>query len=364
MLARVKGTRATPYKIKIKLKGFTPGERKVIQSIVAHDPVLAAELSMGRLPEKILQLLEDKHISLLPEDWDDITATCSCPDWANPCKHLAAVYYIIANEIDKDPLFLFKLRNLDTSEMMRAAGYGTPQSGTVDSSIEGISTGISGFIPYREAKIVLKDVAAAESGKYADKAECQSRGVQREASVDLSALADNRESESLFALLNDFTLFYPGGNFKELLLKAYRNISSAMDKIEPRENDYSFKDVAFTLLYPSAAQMRRSLLKKQPVQQFDSQFRFFIAPVASASGAEKRPPAFATARAGEEITLQMPLATGERLVLRRKRGIQLPLGAVVDLFLSLPFGLPADHTSPALYPVQGDGRTVGGADPG
>ncbi|MFZ5686730.1 MAG: SNF2-related protein [Bacillota bacterium] len=346
VLARVKGTRPTPYKIEIKLKGFTPGERKAIETIIAKDPALAAELSMGRLPETILRLLEEKNISLLPAAWDDITTTCSCPDWANPCKHLAAIYYIIANEIDKDPLILFKLRNLDTGEMMRAAGFGSPQSGTESAPTEGITAGIPGFISYREAKIAVQDYATAEPGNHAGKADRQGRWEQGAASVDLSALAGNRESESIFALLSDFPLFYPGGNFKELLLKAYKNISCAMEKLELRENDLSFKDVAFTLLYPSAGQMRKSLLKKHPVQRYDSQFFFFTAPAASASGEEKLPPAFVHSPAGEERTLNMPLTAGEKLILRRKKGVQLPLGAVVDLFLSLPFGLPANHTSP------------------
>ena len=45
------------------------------------------------------------------------------PDWASPCKHLAAVYYIIAGEIDKDPFMLFKLRNLETEKLLQAAGF-------------------------------------------------------------------------------------------------------------------------------------------------------------------------------------------------------------------------------------------------
>ncbi len=346
MLARVKGTRSTPYKIEIKLKGFTQKERKVIERIIAQDPALAAELSMGRLPENILQLLEEKSIFLLPGAWDDITATCSCPDWANPCKHLAAVYYIIANEIDKDPLILFRLRNLDTGEIMRATGFDNRQPGTETVSTGGITAGMPGFISYREAKIIVKDNATAERGENADKAEKQGRWEQGKMSVDLSALAGNKESESIFALLNDSPLFYPDGNFKELLLKAYKNISCSMEKLELRENDFSFKGVAFTLSYPSAGQLRKFLLKKQQVQQLDAQFFFFAAPVASVSGEEKLPPAFLLLRAGEERMFNMPLAAGEKLVLRRKKGIQLPLGAVIDLFLSLPFGLPANQTSP------------------
>jgi uncharacterized Zn finger protein/superfamily II DNA or RNA helicase len=342
LLAKVKGTRATPYKIEIKLNEFTLREKKLIETIIAKDPALAAELSMGRLPEKILHLLREKNISLFPESWDDIAAACSCPDWANPCKHLAAVYYLIANEIDKDPLILFKLRQLDPAAMMQAAGFGSMQSGTGSPPIEGVIAGTPGFKSYREARFAALDHPVGDPGKNVRKTGQQHWREQGAPPVDLSSLAANRESEAIFALLNDLPVFYPAGNFKELLLKAYRNIAASVEKLELRENGLSFKDLAFTLICPAAEQLRKKLLKKQPVQQIDRQFIFFAASLAS--GKEKHLPDFF--QAGEEKTLTIPLADGDRLTLRRKKGSQLPLGTVFDLFLSLPYGLPANHTSP------------------
>ncbi|NCC94429.1 MAG: hypothetical protein EOM10_14305, partial [Opitutae bacterium] len=57
-------------------------------------------------------------ISLFPSRWRDIQSKCSCPDWANPCKHLAAVFYIIATEIDKDPFLLFQMRGLSKQAIL------------------------------------------------------------------------------------------------------------------------------------------------------------------------------------------------------------------------------------------------------
>ncbi len=348
VLARVRGTRATPYKIEIKLKEFSRQEKETAAAIIAGDPALAAELSMGRLPEKVLQLLEENNISLLPEDWSDIAARCSCPDWASPCKHLAAVYYIMANEIDKDPFILFKLRNVDVRELMRAAGFTgrDPGAGAGPGQAEGILDGTPSFIPYQEVKVTAKESRAAENTAKAAKA--AERGTEEPAEMpeELSALAGNKESEAIFALLGESPLFYPNGNFKALLLQAYKNISRSMEKIELLENDFSFKDLSFTLLYPSSGELKKILLGKHRERQLGQEFPFFAAPLNPAPGEEKFAPAPLPSPAGEEKTLRVPLAEGEKVVLKRKRGVLLPAGTVLDLSLSLPLKLPGNRTSP------------------
>jgi uncharacterized Zn finger protein len=108
--------------VEISLKHFRPSVVKKIKNILAEVPSVVTAVSMGQLPEDVNSLLESEGINLFPEDWDEIRASCSCPDWANPCKHLAAVYYIIANEIDKDPFLLFNLRGIKTEEITSLAG--------------------------------------------------------------------------------------------------------------------------------------------------------------------------------------------------------------------------------------------------
>ncbi len=339
--AKVKGTRPTPYKIDIRLKGFSQQEKETAGAIIAEDPALAAELSMGRLPEKILPLLEQHNISLLPETWSDIIAHCSCPDWANPCKHLAAVYYIMANEIDKDPLILFKLRNVEPRELMREAGFTGRESAAGPTAIlaEGMAAGAPIFTPYQKVIISrLKSGAAAQNTEPA----AQPAG---EEPVDLSALADSKESESIFTLLGDAPLFYSGGDFKALLLKAYKNISRSMATLALQENGFSFKDMAFTLIYPSAAELKKILLDNHGKRQFRQALSFFTFPL-PASGEGKSGSAVRFFPAGEEKMLDIPLATGDKMMLKRKRGVLLPAGDVWDLFLPLPFKLPVNRTSP------------------
>jgi len=335
--AKVRGTRPTPYKIDIRLKEFSQREKETAGAIIAEDPALAAELSMGRLPEKILPLLEKHNISLLPASWTDIIARCSCPDWANPCKHLAAVYYIIANEIDKDPLILFKLRNVEPRELMRKAGFigQEPAAEPAPVLAEGIISGAPVFVPYQEVITSRPHSGAA----------IQNSQPAGEIPVDLSALADSRESKSIFALLGDAPLFYLSGDFKALLLKAYKNISRSMANLELQENGFSCKDIAFTLIYPTAAELKKSLLDNHGKQQF-RQTLFFFKALQPAAGEGKSDPDLLFFPTGEEKMLDIPLAARGKIILKRKKGMLVPMRDILDLFLALPFKLPAGRTSP------------------
>lgn len=300
--AKVKGTRSRPYQVEIRLNRFSPAQKKIIKSVIAKDPVLASELSLGRLPEKILDRFEKNNIYLLPESWDDIDASCSCPDWANPCKHLAAVYYIIANEIDKDPFILFKLRGLDSGELLQSAGFISRDEKNGDPMPGQLSTRTLSFIPYTDIKITKNR---------------QKQQNKQEFPIDLSSIAGNRESKAIFALLGDKPLFYSEGNFKDVLLRAYKNISNSMERLELLENGFSFKDTEFTLLYPSNDEFNEIL--------------FFVS-----SGKE----------GAEWKTQKVPVLDGEGLTLKRKKGESLPAGAVLDMFLAVPLELPAERSSP------------------
>ena len=128
LVARVQGSRFTPYKEKISLKKFTPKEIEKIGKILSENPYITGQLLNGILPEEIEEILKMEGITLFPESWDDIDAYCSCPDWANPCKHLAAVYYVIANEIDREPFILFEMHGLKKKKLLEMAKISTKNS--------------------------------------------------------------------------------------------------------------------------------------------------------------------------------------------------------------------------------------------
>ncbi|RMF99548.1 MAG: hypothetical protein D6726_12785, partial [Nitrospirae bacterium] len=212
--ARVKGTRPSPYRVEISLKHFRPSVVKKIKNILAEAPSVVTAVSMGQLPEDVNSLLESEGINLFPEDWDEIRASCSCPDWANPCKHLAAVYYIIASEIDKDPFLLFNLRGIKTEEITSLAGLSTaPPSRKSDEILSVFS------LPHE-----VDNPMPLISGELPD------------------ITPGKLEVDALLKLLPEKPSFYPHGNFRKRLLSIYQGIEKGIATTEILEDTPSMAD--------------------------------------------------------------------------------------------------------------------------
>lgn len=126
--AKVQGTRSEPYDVKIKLKPLSYAEWAKATAAMASKAVFAARLLSGEMPQNIEEAFSDSGISLFPRKGDDLVTNCSCPDWSNPCKHIAAVYYLLAEQFDCDPFLIFKLRGrtkeqiIEALRSMRSAG--------------------------------------------------------------------------------------------------------------------------------------------------------------------------------------------------------------------------------------------------
>jgi len=110
-IAKVKGNYRPFYKVEIVFSPLKEAEQ--VYKMIDDDPPLLARIAAGELPESFLEKLISKKISLMPQKWQEMKRSCSCPDYGDPCKHMAALYYIIAREIDTDPHVLFRLRGLD-----------------------------------------------------------------------------------------------------------------------------------------------------------------------------------------------------------------------------------------------------------
>ena len=126
--AKVQGTRAAPYKITIEVKVLKPSQWKRLAGILSGKAIFSAKLLAGEMPENIEEAFKAAEISLFPEKLHDLKTDCSCPDWSNPCKHIAAVYYLLGEEFDRDPFLIFKLRGIERGEL--AAIIGTQESKT------------------------------------------------------------------------------------------------------------------------------------------------------------------------------------------------------------------------------------------
>ncbi|MCI0638555.1 MAG: SWIM zinc finger family protein [Gemmataceae bacterium] len=117
--AKVQGSRPTPYAIAIKVKTLTHADWKKVASALLSQALFAAKLLAGEMPQDIEEVFLQAKVSLFPAKHDDLQTDCSCPDWSNPCKHVAAVYYLIGEEFDRDPFLLFKLRGLSKDELLK-----------------------------------------------------------------------------------------------------------------------------------------------------------------------------------------------------------------------------------------------------
>jgi uncharacterized Zn finger protein len=121
--AKVQGSQPTPYRIRIGVTPLAKAERARLAAELARSPYVLAKLLAGEMPQDIETLFSAAEISLFPARASELETDCSCPDWSNPCKHIAAVYYLLGEEFDRDPFLIFRLRGIELAEL--AAGLET-----------------------------------------------------------------------------------------------------------------------------------------------------------------------------------------------------------------------------------------------
>lgn len=124
--AKVQGSRRTPYKVNVALKPIADKDWKKLGKAVADDTWSAARLIAGEMPENLEDAFKAAGVPLFPAKLNDLKTSCSCPDWSNPCKHIAAVYYLLGEVFDSDPFLLFRLRGLSREEFVTHLGDAAP----------------------------------------------------------------------------------------------------------------------------------------------------------------------------------------------------------------------------------------------
>jgi uncharacterized Zn finger protein len=108
--SKVQGSDPQPYNVKIKLKPLSAQDWDKVTDAMAEQAIFAAKLLAGEMPTNIEEAFNAVNISLFPKASKDLDTKCTCPDSSNPCKHIAAVYYLLAERFDEDPFLIFKLR--------------------------------------------------------------------------------------------------------------------------------------------------------------------------------------------------------------------------------------------------------------
>lgn len=125
--AKVQGSRSKPYDIKIHIKALSATDWRKLAKALSHQAIFLAKLLAGQMPEDIEKAFKGSGLSLFPEKLRDLKTDCSCPDWSNPCKHIAAAYYLLGEEFDRDPFLIFKLRGMSREELVGLLGCESKQ---------------------------------------------------------------------------------------------------------------------------------------------------------------------------------------------------------------------------------------------
>jgi uncharacterized Zn finger protein len=120
IVARVQGSRSKPYKVAIRVAPLDDTQWEKVIDALAEQALFTAQLLAGEMPADIEDAFKVAGVSLFPAQRGDLETSCSCPDWSNPCKHVAATHYILGERFDEDPFLLFRLRGLGQEEILQA----------------------------------------------------------------------------------------------------------------------------------------------------------------------------------------------------------------------------------------------------
>lgn len=116
--AQVQGSRAKPYTVDVRIRQLTAEQWHEVEEALAAQALFRAKLLAGEMPPEIEEVFEAIGAPLFPRSWGDFALLCSCPDATVPCKHLAAVFYLLAEAFDRDPFLVLRLRGRDRDELL------------------------------------------------------------------------------------------------------------------------------------------------------------------------------------------------------------------------------------------------------
>ena len=206
--ARVTGSRPAPYKVDVILPPFFDPELSRFIDALAGKPVIISKMLNRELDPVVLDMAEQLGLKVFPKQWTDFKMQCSCPDWAVPCKHLAAVIYKLSAEIDNNPFLVFDLHKVNLIEEMNKRGLLVTQDASE--------------VPQLADLYFDKTKSKAKPPLYNPEL-----AYQKLSFTGLKPL-----HEPLVALLADNPVFYPGnGNFKELYAASVNRVVKNMQRI-------------------------------------------------------------------------------------------------------------------------------------
>jgi len=118
LLAEVQGSRRTPYLVTVHAPATSDAQWAEVDTALASRVKFAARLLAGEVPGELEEVFTAAGMALLPKRWSDVVARCTCPDDANPCKHIAATLYVFADRLDSDPWLLLEWRGRTREQIL------------------------------------------------------------------------------------------------------------------------------------------------------------------------------------------------------------------------------------------------------
>ena len=156
--ALVQGSRVQPYRVRIGLDAFGQPEWAAAERALAGSAWYSAKLLAGEMPEDIEDVFAELGLALFPASATELSMYCSCPDWQVPCKHIAAVFYLLAEAFDDDPFRILAWRGREREELLaglhaargaltpgRAASAGAPDAGSLATAGEALADSLGSF---------------------------------------------------------------------------------------------------------------------------------------------------------------------------------------------------------------------------
>jgi uncharacterized Zn finger protein len=116
--ATVQGSRPKPYRVRLTVVPLTTPQWVAVEEALAARAIFRARLLAGEMPAEIEEVFASCGTPLFPKTARDLDMTCSCPDWEVPCKHLAAVCYVLAEAFDNDPFAMLAWRGKGRDELL------------------------------------------------------------------------------------------------------------------------------------------------------------------------------------------------------------------------------------------------------
>ncbi len=118
VVAAVQGSDKEPYQSSIRFRTLEGEAKARLIHTFRQQPMLLARLLVADLPIEVETLFRQAGCPLFPQRENDLVSRCTCPDYANPCKHLAAIYFLLGEAITQNPMVLLALRGVSRAELL------------------------------------------------------------------------------------------------------------------------------------------------------------------------------------------------------------------------------------------------------